>query len=106
MGRGNPLSGVAFLSSLGSYNDNDDIVAGSQSVGMYKVGTKLESDAEQFANDVEAIQEGDRISSAILCMSNDGDIGRKAAILLTEQAAGISTELVVDSAVPGACDVS
>jgi type II secretory pathway pseudopilin PulG len=105
-GEGNPLSGVAFLSSLGSYNDSDDIVAGSQSVGLYRVGTKLESDAEQFAGDVAAIQDDDRISTATICMTNGGASGRKAALILTEQSAGISTELVVDEAVPEACNVA
>jgi len=100
---GTLLGGIAFLSSLGVYEGTDP-VGGSQVVGMYALpgsGT-LGISANTFdTNLVRAVR--DRMRTATICFRDNRNGGRLAAVVLTEQATGIASNLIVDN-VPAGCN--
>lgn len=104
-----PIGGVAFLSSLGASDSNGDPISGSQTVGLYRLNGSLGVTASSFdSNAVRGIQSDPdaRIQSATLCLSDSTDetTGRRAALVLTEQAGGVGTQIIVDPT-EGVCSV-
>lgn len=98
-----PTGGVAFITSLGASDSSNNPIAGSQTVGLYEIDVSLGISTDTFDTaGVKALRENASISKATLCLSNGGLTGRKAALVLTEQATGINTNLIVDN-VPAGC---
>lgn len=98
---GNAISGIALLTSLASYDANDDPIGGSQSSRLFSVPTG----GQAFSLKVAGITESNLIKSATVCLANDnGSAARKAVMTIGDTASGISTELVVDD-VPEVCNV-
>lgn len=106
-GDGKNLSGVAVLSSLGNYNSSGDAVAGSQTSTMYGIPGTLGTSAAAFEDAANTISENAadyKIDEAIVCLRDAVTNGRVAAVVLTPQAAGVGTQLLVESQVPGVCN--
>ncbi len=100
----NSLSGIAFITSLGSFGSGGDPIAGSQTAGLYGVTGPVGQTIANFDTAIGAIRESNRISSATVCFRNDTNANaRQAALEITEQASGINTRLIVDS-VPLGCN--
>ncbi len=98
---GTEISGIALLTSLASYDANDDPIGGSQSSRLFSVPTG----GQAFSLKVAGITESNLIKSATVCLANDnGSAARKAVMTIGDTASGISTELVVDD-VPEVCNV-
>lgn len=95
--------GIAFITSLGASDSSNNPIAGSQTVGLFKIGGSLGASTDSFdTNGVKALRESARISKATLCLRSDTTGGRKAALVLNEQATGINTNLIIDN-VPVGC---
>lgn len=99
------MAGLAFITSLNATAANNDPVAGSQTVGLYRVTGSVGAPTTNFNNNIATIRESNRIRSATICMRGDTSASaRRAAIVVTEQAAGINTLLLTDD-VPVGCTV-
>lgn len=97
-----PIGGIAFITSLGASDSSNNPISGSQTVSLYRVSGVLGRPTATFDTNVRALRETARISKATICLRMGGVSGREAALVLTEQATGINTNLIIDN-VPAGC---